>query len=281
MEGSRLLNIAGIFIRLDEILYTSRFASFQVSSGIPDVNVRAVQEDNVSLPQGKVLLNGVHRWLAPDNHYDLAVAWMLADWGSNVVVYAKDNWSAADIHMKRSDSFSVENAITMVGSVIFANRVLFHNGLVIHASAVKYNGQVILFCAPSGTGKSTQAGLWRELRSAETINDDTPCLQTSGSRPYVYGTPWAGSEAIFQNERAPVAAIVLLEQAPVSKIEEVALGQAVAYLLKMCNLPYYDEKMMDLATSHLAKVVSSVPVFRLHCRPDEGAVELVEQCLGL
>ena len=57
--------------------------------------------------------------------------------------------------------------------------VLQKDVLLFHSSALALDGQVYLFAAPSGTGKSTHARLWRETFGDRVVmvNDDKPLLK--------------------------------------------------------------------------------------------------------
>ena len=102
--------------------------------------------------------------------------------------------------------------------------LLRHGRLVLHSSSILVNGKVILFAAPSGTGKSTQAALWEKYRCAEVLNGDKNCVsfdENSGTA-IAHGLPFCGTSGglptIF-----PVrsSAIVLLKQAPENKIRRL------------------------------------------------------------
>ena len=56
--------------------------------------------------------------------------------------------------------------------------LIAHESIILHASYVNYNGKAILFTAPSGTGKSTQAALWEEYKGAEIVNGDRVIIQS-------------------------------------------------------------------------------------------------------
>ena len=83
---------------------------------------------------------------------------------------------------------------------------------LLHTSFIKWQGKAILFTAPSGTGKSTQADLWRRIEGAEIINGDRAVLRKEGGIWKAWGLPYAGSSRIFRNESAPVGAIVVLRK---------------------------------------------------------------------
>lgn len=86
--------------------------------------------------------------------------------------------------------------------------------MLVHGAAVAFQGRAHLFCAPSGTGKSTHVRLWCEhLGSAVTvINGDKPIVRVpaDGGPPIVYGAPWAGKEGWQTNASAPLAGICFL-----------------------------------------------------------------------
>src|SRR5699024_19054 len=70
--------------------------------------------------------------------------------------------------------------------------LLSRQGLLLHASFIRWQARGILFSAPSGTGKSTQADLWVRHRGAEVINGDRAALRRSAGRWRAYGLPYAG-----------------------------------------------------------------------------------------
>lgn len=166
-----------------------------------------------------------------------------------------------------------------LGELLFRNKILYNDGLVIHAAAIECNGKGIIFSAPSETGKSTQARLWKEYIGASILNGDRPAVRIFNNQAYVYGTPWSGSSNDFMNSKAPLSAIIVLQQAPVNTIEKLTPTKAIANLMPRCFLPYHSPRLLHLAINNLEKVISTTPVFLLKCRPDYEAVELVYQCI--
>lgn len=61
-------------------------------------------------------------------------------------------------------------------------KLLFHDGMVFHASVVAVANRAYGFTAPSGTGKSTHAAQWRLKfdSAAVMVNDDKPLLRFVG-----------------------------------------------------------------------------------------------------
>ena len=180
------------------------------------------------------------------------------------------------------DSFSKQTwvfAHLMMG-VIYRYNLLYRDGIVIHSSALKYDDKAIMFSAPSGTGKSTHTKLWKKhMNNVIILNDDTPAVRIIEDKPYIFGTPWSGSSLIHSNDSAPLEAIVILEQAQNNRIRRIKDQEAILRLMPRVFLPYFDAKMMDKSISIFEKIIATVPVYLLQCRPDQEAVEMVYQCL--
>ena len=159
--------------------------------------------------------------------------------------------------------------------------LLTHGRLVLHSSSILVNGKVILFAAPSGTGKSTQAALWEKYRCAEVLNGDKNCVsfdENSGTA-LAHGLPFCGTSGICRQYSLPLGAIVLLKQAPENKIRRLRGITALSALSANCMGHKSVPETMLLMSDVLQKVLRDVPVFELSCTPDERAVELLEKTL--
>jgi hypothetical protein len=166
-----------------------------------------------------------------------------------------------------------------LGEILFRNSILFHKGIVIHASAIECEGKGIIFSAPAGTGKSTHANLWKVHKNAQILNGDRPAIRVVNNEPMVYGTPWSGSSPEYLNKQAKLSAIVLLEQANENSIYQLQNHEAISRVMARCFLPYHDSELMDKAINNIGKIISGTPVYLLRCRPDKEAVELVYECV--
>lgn len=150
-------------------------------------------------------------------------------------------------------------------------------GLLLHASLIRWRGMGILFSAPSGTGKSTQAELWVRHAGAELLNGDRAGLYRQGTLWRACGLPYAGSSMIYRNEDAPATAIVVLGQAAENRLRPLAAPEALRYLFPECTVHRWDRGFVSWALDTLAELLSAIPVYRLDCRPEPGAVELLKQ----
>ena len=75
--------------------------------------------------------------------------------------------------------------------------------LILHCAYTEYQGKAMLFSAPSGTGKTTQAGLWEQYRESRTVNGDKALLEYDGTAWTANGWPVCGTSGVCENKNAP------------------------------------------------------------------------------
>lgn len=149
------------------------------------------------------------------------------------------------------------------------------DGLIFHSSAINVDGKAYLFTAPSGTGKSTHARLWRELLGdrAQMINDDKPIVRFEGGEFYVYGTPWNGKHNLGSNQKVKLKAICLISQAPKNSIRKTSPKEMINVVLNQTVRPLDIGKMEKLLLL-TSKLLMSVETFALECNISKEAAEL-------
>lgn len=255
-----------------------KFSSYTLKN--PDLKIKIEGCRKIERPSGDLIIDKAVKWMYTDEKKDKITIFIFKEGTDKIILLLEvdEVWRNARITYVDIDyiQYAMESVL---GSLLFRNSILFKGGFVIHASAVKWKDRGILFSAPSGTGKSTQARLWRDNLGAEIINDDCPCVRFSDGKNYVHGTPWSGSSDEFKNDRAEISAIVMLEQSFENELRRLELSEAARLLMPRCFLPYYDSSTMNLAVSNIERVISKVPIYLLKCRPDMEAVELVENCV--
>lgn len=249
--------------------------------GKADLSVSFEGCDSIVQQDGKPLTNGDIRWICNESE-DIAFSVYVNREKSDEVLYRLDvnsKWDQACIYFLNRYMDTMHPFKGYLGSVLFRNALLFHYGILIHASAVEYKGRGILFTAPSGTGKSTQARLWKNMKKAKILNDDSPALKIKSGKTFIFGTPWGGKSDIFMNRHAPLSAIFILEQASENSLRRIDGSEAVVMLMPRFFLPYFSENLMQLAVGIIDEIIKSTPVYHFRCRPDREAVEMVNQCI--
>ena len=154
--------------------------------------------------------------------------------------------------------------------------LLPYDRIILHASAVIYEGEAILFTAPSGIGKSTQADLWCRYRGAKQINGDRPILSKEENGWIAWGSPYAGSSRYHINECAPITAIMLLKQAPTCSVRRLSPMEAFRRVWAGMTVRSWDPSYVDAASLLTIDLITAVPVFEFCCTPDEQAVNFLE-----
>ncbi len=149
------------------------------------------------------------------------------------------------------------------------------NGLIFHSSAIMVDGNAYLFTAPSGTGKSTHARLWREMlgERAVMINDDKPIIRYIDGEFYVYGTPWTGKHNLGTNCRGKLKAICNIYQAKENKIQTLSTGEMLLVILNQTLRPAELDEM-DKLLELIEKLLNQVDLYKLGCTISREAAEL-------
>lgn len=154
--------------------------------------------------------------------------------------------------------------------------ILQHFGVsFFHASQIAVNDRGILFTAPSGTGKTTQAKLWRQYRSARILCNDRTLIRDG----LTYGYPVDGSEPVFCGEVHPLGAIVCLRQSSENRIRRLKSAEAMSRLMPQLVIDTWDPAALELGMNQLITLISQYPVYALDCLPQESAVACLEQTL--
>lgn len=166
--------------------------------------------------------------------------------------------------------------INMVG---LERLLLHHEGLILHASFISWQGRGILFSAPSGTGKSTQAKLWEKHMGAAIINGDRAGIRCVDGKWSAYGLPYAGSSRIFRNESMPIQAIVILRRHHENRIRRMEEFEALRDLLPEFSAYRWSVNFMNKVLDIATELLQDVPVYCLECRPEQDAVQLLHDVL--
>lgn len=149
------------------------------------------------------------------------------------------------------------------------------DGIVFHSSAVMVDGEVYLFTAPSGTGKSTHARLWRELLGDKVVmvNDDKPIVRYINGEFYVYGTPWTGKHGLGGNVRGKLKAICRIQQAKENCIRKADNREMIFVIMGQTVRPSELDRMRNLMDL-IDKMLSSVDKYCMGCNMDISAAEM-------
>lgn len=159
--------------------------------------------------------------------------------------------------------------------VAFAFSSAYRSVLTVHSSVVVKGGWGYMFLGRSGTGKSTHTSLWlKNISDTSLLNDDNPVVRIVEGNAIVYGSPWSGKTPCYKQEKVKVGACVMLEQKPYNRISRQDVLRSFSAMMSSCSLMVWDSGSYDCLVETITLMVSSVPMFRLECLPDEDAAML-------
>lgn len=176
--------------------------------------------------------------------------------------------------MECNKTFDRDYAEYFLSGLCFYQKIIPHNGFMLHSSCVAVDGKAYLFTADSGTGKSTHTALWKQHLGdrAVIINDDKPVMKYKDGHFIVYGTPWSGKNDESKNTSASVEAVVFLERGKAFDIKEISGENAIARIMPQI-LHYISLENADIQLDMVDKLLRSVPSFVMKCTPDISSAE--------
>ena len=183
--------------------------------------------------------------------------------------------------LKRSYYQGLVSPNTVLNSIGVEHLVAGNGGFILHSSYIRHGERGIVFTAPSGTGKSTQADLWQKLRNAQILNGDRSAVRVTEDGVCVYGIPFSGSSGYCENVTLPLAAVVYLKQAPKTTIRRLHGAEAFRRVWEGVSVNAWDRQDVLAVSDAVAQVLAQVPVYELACTPDESAITALEGVFGI
>ena len=162
---------------------------------------------------------------------------------------------------------------------IFASIAISHQLLTLHASAINFEGEAILFSGHSGVGKTTLAKKWiKHQPEAFFINDDKPLIGLDEETVYVYGSPFAGQESLSSNSKTKLKAIVFLKQSDHHELIEISNHEKIVLLMEHIHR-FITVENINLATKLIGDIIDLIPIYIYALKDDEKAYHHLYQML--
>jgi hypothetical protein len=250
-------------------------APFRVSQAGNSRIFRVEPVERLSAPGGKLaaLLPGL-RVYREDRQYVRYIGSVEDDWEK---AYARAEESRIQVKVnEKVRHIGVKTVLNAIG----AEHLLAEAGSVLfHCSYLDRNGKALLFTAPSGTGKSTQAELWQKYRGTEIVNGDRAAVSVRNGALLAEGIPFCGSSVYCKNASLPIGAVIYLSQAPETTIRRLRGREAFSRLWEGISVNTWYKQDLIRAADIVEKLAVEIPVYHLACRPDESAVIALEDAL--
>ena len=269
--------IAGIGIAVDipdEKMYEDErsLGEFAVgfSEGAHEFNFKTVEK--FASPEGELLTLQPSFRVYGEMGIQVRYIGSVQDSWENAYIKATHKEKKHDIELLASQFKEKIGVHTVLNCLMMEHLIALNDGFIFHTSFIEYNNKAILFTAPSGTGKSTQADLWNKYKNAEIINGDRCAIRVIDGKVFAEGIPFAGSSQYCKKRTLEIAAVVYLRQAKVTTIKRLKGIEAFKKIWEGISVNTWDKADMEKVSGAAAKLISCVPVYLLSCTPDESAV---------
>lgn len=195
---------------------------------------------------------------------------------SNADITIDSNLYRPELYINCGD----EGVAYMESGFQFYRHLIHFNGMLLHSSAIEWEGKAYLFSGPCGMGKSTHTRLWQSIYSdAKVFNDDKPALRYLDDRWFAYGTPWCGKDGININMKVPLGGICFLRRGESNSIRRLTPIEAVTRIISQTTRYFKSVERLDLLLSHVEKLATMIPIYELYCRPDADAARLSSETM--
>ena len=140
------------------------------------------------------------------------------------------------------------------------------DAFLIHGVAIDVAGDGYIFCAPSGTGKTTHMKYWSAIfgNDLTVINGDKPIIRLIDGAPVVYGTPWCGKEGLNKNTSSPLKNLCFIHRSESNETKKIDTDRAFTQLMSQIQLPDSPVEMLSLMEL-LEKLLVSCKKYDIFC----------------
>jgi hypothetical protein len=175
-------------------------------------------------------------------------------------------------------SSTVSNPVCYPLDQLLLMYVLARNGgAILHAAGINHNNRGYIFPGRSGAGKSTIMRQCARSNDFKGLSDDRIIVRKMDGNFKAFGTPWPGEACVAVNKSAPLSGIFFISHGSRNKIQDLGRREAFERLLPVTSIPWYDREITEKLLSFCEDLVSHVPAYELHFKPDTEVVGVLEK----
>ena len=153
------------------------------------------------------------------------------------------------------------------------NRAAIKYGvMLVHSSALIYDGGAYLFSADSGVGKSTHTKLWLKAfgDKVHIMNDDKPVVRLFDDHAVAFGTPFDGGSGIALNENYPLRAIIFVERGDINSVR-IPDSKEIIQKLYFQTARMVNRETAEKMLANIEKILHLTKFYVLTCNMDISA----------
>lgn len=176
------------------------------------------------------------------------------------------------LYAKMNDGTTIEQAEEFAYANLFNKSIIKHNAMLIHSSAIVYDGEAYLFAGRSGVGKSTHTKFWHLAfgNKVSILNDDKPVVRIYDDYCVAFGTPFDGGSGIANNLSAPLKAVIFIERGEENMIRKADYNEIISNLYQ--STAHHLSKPSALAMlDNFDRLIPKCKFYILKCNTDISA----------
>lgn len=277
----RLFEIGGFVFRLicpPEITPPPNFMLFARTCGEPAYTYEIEYADGFPQPQGRLVANRPDLAVFEENGLERRYMGLRGVQGY-YACYTETDEAHARVLFSRTAEWGLNVDPFFTSLLALERRMLERRALVLHCAYMRWRDEAILFSAPSGTGKTTQATLWEKHRGSRVINGDRCLLQRVDGRWMARGWPVCGSSEVCHDEDTPIRAVVMLSQGKTNAVRRLSAFEAFTQIYSQITINSWNRAAQQQAMDLIEQLVTQVPVHHLSCTISQEAVRTLEDAL--
>ncbi len=148
----------------------------------------------------------------------------------------------------------------------------------LHGVTLLCENQIVILSAPSGTGKTTLAGLLEKNCDAIAVNGDFALLRATEEGVVYEPTPFCGSSGRSVNQSLPVHRVVFLSQSKENEWGRLNGHEAMKLFMSNTFVPTWDKGRQQTVQETVIKCMSRMKLNTFAFAPTkEAAEEFVRQ----
>ena len=230
-------------------------------------------------PQGTVLYQGEWQVIYGHGGLEERLHYFYGQMQPCMLYRELEDRKVIELNRAYMDVFRGEENYCIFNAMAFEKVLMRRGAVVLHSSFIIWKDKAILFTAPSGTGKSTQAALWEKYAGAVIANGDRTILREVDGVIYACGMPICGSSDICRNVEVPVRAIVYLSQFTENIVYEMEIKERVKKLISETTINFFNREYVDMVFATLSRIAANIDMYHLFCTKDPEAVRVLEKKL--
>ena len=158
----------------------------------------------------------------------------------------------------------------------FNRAAIKYGTMLVHSSALIYDGGAYLFSGDSGVGKSTHTRLWLKAfgDKVHIMNDDKPVVKLYDDKAVAFGTPFDGGSGIALNESYPLKAIIFVERGEENTVR-VPENKEIIQKLYFQTARMVNRETAEKMLTNIERILSLTKFYVLTCNMDISAAYIV------